>query len=129
MTYQPRIVDAELDVVLVGLAAVGLDGPKGVGKTATASRRAATTIACDNASQALLLRAEPQRLAELPRPLLLDEWQREPWVWDAVRRQVDDGARPGSFLLTGSAAVASGVALHSGAGRIVSLRMRPNEPC
>ena len=80
MTYQPRVVDAELDLLLPGLAAVSLDGPKGVGKTVTARRRAATTIACDNASQALLLRAEPQRLADLPRPLLLDEWQREPWV-------------------------------------------------
>jgi len=37
---------------------------------------------------------------------------------------VDDGAPPGSFLLTGSALPAS-PATHSGAGRIVTVRMRP----
>ena len=47
-----------------------------------------------------------------------------PAIWDAVRRSVDDGAAPGTFLLTGSASP-SGGGTHSGAGRIVSLRMRP----
>jgi len=45
-------------------------------------------------------------------------------VWDLVRRAVDDGAPPGSFVLTGSAAP-DPPPTHSGAGRIVSLRMRP----
>jgi uncharacterized protein len=45
-------------------------------------------------------------------------------VWDLVRRADDDGAPPGSFLLTGSAAP-DPLPTHSGAGRIVSLRMRP----
>ena len=48
-----------------------------------------------------------------------------PEVWDLVRRTVDDGAAPGSFLLTGSATPATGQGTHSGAGRILSLRMRP----
>lgn len=41
-----------------------------------------------------------------------------------MRRAVDDGVEPGSFVLTGSASPAS-PQTHSGAGRIVSLRMRP----
>ncbi len=45
-------------------------------------------------------------------------------MWDLVRRAVDRGATPGSFLLTGSARPPERGA-HSGAGRIVSLRMRP----
>ena len=56
--------------------------------------------------------------------MLLDEWQRVPEVWDLVRRAVDEGAPPGSFLLTGSA-VPDPPPTHSGAGRIVSVRMRP----
>jgi predicted AAA+ superfamily ATPase len=57
-------------------------------------------------------------------PILLDEWQHVPAIWDGVRRGVDDGAEPGRFLLTGSASpVKTGT--HSGAGRIVSVRMRP----
>ena len=46
-------------------------------------------------------------------------------MWDVVRRAVDDGASPGSFLLTGNAAPTQDRPVHSGAGRIVSLRMRP----
>lgn len=41
-----------------------------------------------------------------------------------VRRAVDDGAPGGSFLLTGSPP-APGTTTHSGAGRIVVVRMRP----
>jgi predicted AAA+ superfamily ATPase len=57
--------------------------------------------------------------------LLIDEWQRAPEIWDSVRRLVDDGIRPGRFLLTGSATPRSGTDTHSGAGRIQALRMRP----
>lgn len=57
-------------------------------------------------------------------PVLLDEWQRVPTSWDLVRRAVDDDPTPGRFLLTGSAAPVGG-GTHSGAGRIVRLRMRP----
>lgn len=122
--YLPRIVDAELDELLAGLPAVSLDGPKGVGKTVTAMRRAATTLALDAAPQVELLAADPARLDDAPPPVLIDEWQRYPPVWDLVRRSVDRGAAPGRFLLTGSAAPA-GAPIHSGAGRIVALRMRP----
>jgi len=56
--------------------------------------------------------------------VLLDEWQRLRSVWDQVRRSVDDGAPAGRYLLTGSAVPAE-APVHSGAGRIVSLWMRP----
>ena len=42
--YERRVVDDELDELLVGLSAVSLEGPKGVGKTATAENRVATSI-------------------------------------------------------------------------------------
>jgi predicted AAA+ superfamily ATPase len=64
-------------------------------------------------------------LNELPAPVLIDEWQRLPEVWDRVRRAVDNGADDGRFILTGSATTPKGVAIHSGAGRIVGFRMRP----
>jgi uncharacterized protein len=118
------VVDGELDELLPGLAAVSLEGPKGVGKTATAARRAATILALDDPAQRELLRADPDRLDRSPAPVLIDEWQREPVVWDAVRRSVDRDPAPGRFLLTGSATPTT-APTHSGAGRIVSLRMRP----
>ena len=124
LPYQLRAVDQELDELLGGLPAISLEGPKGVGKTATAQRRAATVFAMDDATQRELLTADPQRLDRSPAPVLVDEWQREPAVWDFVRRSVDRNPAPARFLLTGSATPTS-APTHSGAGRIVQLRMRP----
>lgn len=122
--YQPRIIDRELDSLVAGLPAVALEGAKGVGKTATAMQRARTVVALDDPGQLAIARADPSRLLSRPTPVLFDEWQRLPELWDLIRRAVDDGARPGSFLLTGSASP-EGLGTHSGAGRIVSLRLRP----
>lgn len=126
--YRRRTLDDELDELIGALPAVALEGAKGVGKTATAHRRASTTILLDNRAQLDLALADPARMLDAPGPVLLDEWQRAPALWDAVRRAVDDGHPPGPFLLTGSAApmdAASDPARHSGAGRIDVLRMRP----
>lgn len=109
---------------MTGVPAIALEGPKGVGKTATALRRARTTYRLDLPAIRELLEAAPEQLHTAPGPVLLDEWQRWPQSWDLVRRAVDDGAPPGRFLLTGSAVPAE-APVHSGAGRIVSLRMRP----
>lgn len=129
MSYRRRLIDDELDVLLPGLAAIALDGPKGVGKTATASRRAATVVAMDSSETLQIIEAAPEGVTQARRPLLIDEWQRHPPLWDVIRRSVDDGAPPGSFLLTGSATPRPGVITHSGAGRILSLRMRPMALC
>jgi hypothetical protein len=56
--------------------------------------------------------------------MLVDEWQREPVVWDLVRRSVDRDQTPARYLLTGSATPTT-APTHSGAGRIVRIRMRP----
>ncbi|BBY82274.1 ATP-binding protein [Mycolicibacterium pulveris] len=105
--------------------AIAIDGPKGVGKTATAQRRAPATWLVDDPTQRALLEADPTFATAPPGTLLIDEWQRLPEVWDTVRRSVDRGAPPGRFLLTGSATPVADVDTHSGAGRILSLRMRP----
>lgn len=122
--YLPRVVDSELDVLLQDLPAIALEGPKAVGKTATALLRAASVLALDDPAQRSLLAADPARLDRLATPIVLDEWQRLPESWDLVRRSVDRDPRPGRFVLTGSA-IPSDAPTHSGAGRIVSLRMRP----
>lgn len=122
--YSTRVVDRDLDELLPALPAIALEGPKGVGKTATAQRRAKTVIRLDDPADAALLDADPVLLARSDPPVLLDEWQRMPTSWDLVRRAVDNGASPGSFLLTGSAMPAD-ASVHSGAGRIDSIRMRP----
>lgn len=125
-TYIPRILDRELDELFASLAAVALEGAKAVGKTATAAERARTVYQLDRDEQRSLIQADSSRLLEGERPILVDEWQRLPSSWDVIRRAVDDRRTAGgSFLLTGSASAPPEANLHSGAGRIVSLRMRP----
>ena len=55
----PRIVDHELDELLAGLRAISLEGPRGVGKTSTALRRAATTHRLDDPDQLAVIEARP----------------------------------------------------------------------
>ena len=121
--YRHRIVDIELDE-LRDLPAISLEGPKAVGKTETAARRANTTFDLDNPETLAIIEADPNRLVSNGEPLVfIDEWQRYPPSWDLVRRQVDADSSA-RFLLAGSAAPVE-TPLHSGAGRIVTVRMRP----
>ncbi len=123
-SYQPRVVDHELDVLLADLPAVLIEGPKGVGKTATAQQRATSTVFLDDIAQREIAEADPKLVLQRERPLLIDEWQHVPAIWDAIRRTVDRDNSPNQYLLTGSA-TPKRFPTHSGAGRIVTLRMRP----
>lgn len=123
--YVHRVVDEELEELFDHLPAVLLDGAKGVGKTATARRWAPVEWSLDDPDQRAVVEADPKIVTHSGngKPVLVDEWQRVPGVFDAVRRAVDDDPTGGRFILTGSAT--SPMSTHSGAGRITTLRMRP----
>jgi predicted AAA+ superfamily ATPase len=126
MEYRRRVIDDVLDASLPGLAAIALEGAKGVGKTATATRRAATVISLADPRNRASVAGNYDLVAEVDPPVFIDEWQLEPQVWDRVRQAVDaDPTAGGRFLLAGSAGIAPGIRIHSGAARIVSLTMRP----
>ncbi|MDO5678665.1 MAG: AAA family ATPase, partial [Propionibacteriaceae bacterium] len=114
MDYTRRLVDDELNILLPSLAAIALDGPKGVGKTETALRRSRTVLDLDNPATRARLEADPDNALTGPTPILIDEWQRLPWIWDSARRAVDAGAGAASFLLAGSSTPPADVELHSG---------------
>jgi len=88
--YVRRVVDDELDELFGQLSAILLDGPKGVGKTATAGQRCRTTRRLDVDADRAVIEADPALVGLGEPPVLIDEWQRVPAVWDAVRRLVDD---------------------------------------
>lgn len=121
--YVVRAVDAELDELLPHIAALHIDGAKGVGKSTTAARRASSRWSLDVPASSEVAMAQPSLILDDPRPVLIDEWQRVPSVWDAVKNRVSHDRTPGQFLLAGSAPSAG--TTHSGAGRIVSVMMRP----
>jgi uncharacterized protein len=123
-SYTRRVVDDELDELIAGLPAIAVEGPKAVGKTATTLQRAATVYRLDDDAERSIAQADLSRLIRGERPVLIDEWQRLPEVFDRVRRAVDESAPSGSFLLTGSASPTDPTT-HSGAGRIVQVRLRP----
>lgn len=90
------------------LAAIALEGAKGVGKTATATQRVTTVLSLNNPTERTAVASHLDLVTEVPGPVLIDEWQLEPYVWDRVRRAVDDDPTGGRFLLAGSAGVAPG---------------------
>lgn len=126
-TYLPRVADTELADLMRAVGAVLIEGPKACGKTATASRVAATTFEMDQDDTARAsIDLNPGYLFDRPTPILFDEWQATPRLWNRVRRAVDasDHGR-GLFVLTGSATPRDDANRHSGAGRFGVLRMRP----
>lgn len=123
-TYQPRLMDQRLEELLRSVPAVSVEGARAVGKTRTARAHGTTFIAVDDPDERAQLAAIGSRFTTLPSPLVIDEWQRMPELWDRVRRAVDDDPSPGRFLLTGSS-TPSQAPTHTGAGRIITLRMRP----
>lgn len=124
--YLSRITDDELAAHMRVTGAVLIEGPKACGKTVTASQVANTIIRFDEdeASRSLVA-LDPTALFAGEPPILFDEWQLEPAIWNRVRRQVDDRGEPGQFILTGSATPRDNADRHSGAGRFAVVRMRP----
>lgn len=124
--YRPRVVDAELTQRMSVIGAVMVEGAKAVGKTVTASQVSATVLRLDvDKAARSALETFPEQLFANPTPILFDEWQETPEIWNLVRRAVDDHAGNGLYLLTGSARPRDNTRMHSGAGRIGRCRMRP----
>ncbi|MBI4896749.1 MAG: ATP-binding protein [Actinobacteria bacterium] len=126
LDYRPRIADGELRDRMSAMGAVLIEGPKACGKTETALQRAAGTVRFDTDPNAkAMLELNPDELFDRDLPILFDEWQRAPAIWDHVRRRVDEQRARGLYILTGSATPTDSRELHSGAGRIGTLKMRP----
>ena len=131
--YKNRIADSILQRKLQSSGAVLIEGPKWCGKTTTAEQQAGSiNYISDPANinrNLILADMNINALLEGTRPLLLDEWQEIPQLWDAVRHSVDRSNETGQFILTGSAVPLSEDEQkkihHTGTGRITPLKMRP----
>ena len=127
--YQARIIDDSVETYLKTFGAVCIEGPKWCGKTWTSAYHSRSEFyladPTGNFQNRKLAELDPSLVLAGEAPRLLDEWQEVPSLWDAVRFAVDLAKEKGRFILTGSATPNQKGILHSGAGRIARLRMRP----
>ena len=126
--YKPRVIDGTVEKYLEVFGAVCIEGPKWCGKTWTSSYHSNSEFLIGDPSNHFqnrtLAEISPSIALEGVTPRLIDEWQEVPPIWDAVRYTVDQRAKKGQFILTGSSTPKRKGILHSGAGRIGRLRMR-----
>jgi uncharacterized protein len=130
MVYRKRIIDQQLEFMLSATGALLIEGPKWCGKTTSAKRVSNSYIEMDNPknrdSNINFAKIAPEIILEGETPRLIDEWQVAPILWDAVRHEVDRRSVMGQFILTGSSVpMESNEMIHSGTGRIATLKMRP----
>lgn len=127
--YLPRVIDKNIREYLRVFGAVCVEGPKWCGKTWTSSFHSNSRILLGdpigNFQNRRLAEISSALILEGEAPRLIDEWQEVPAIWDAVRHEVDRSSEKGRFILTGSATPNHKGILHSGAGRIAKLKMRP----
>lgn len=127
--YKPRIIDKKIEQYLSTFGAICIEGPKWCGKTWTSSYHSKSAIyigdPSGNFQNRQLAELSPSIILEGETPRLIDEWQEVPPIWDAVRYKVDQLPVKGQYILTGSATPNHKGILHSGAGRIAKLHMRP----
>ena len=91
--YVDRCIDKAISRNLNIFGAVLIQGPKWCGKTTSASRFANSSLSLSdpagNFSALQLARIDPAQALAGRSPRLIDEWQEEPKLWDAVRFECD----------------------------------------
>lgn len=126
--YRPRIIDSIIKDNLQAFGAVCIEGPKWCGKTWTAENSCKSKFMLGdptgNFQNRTLASLDPAMTLKGEAPRLIDEWQEVTSIWDAVRYEVDRRGQSGQFILTGSSTPKRKGIMHSGAERIVPLRMR-----
>ncbi len=126
--YRPRLVEEQLNQGLRAAGAVVIEGPRACGKTWCARSLAESEFSLSDPENSFLNRKmadiDPLSALHGSEPHLIDEWQEVPEIWDAVRHTIDQEGRGGRFILCNSAAADMSGIVHSGAGRIMSVRMR-----
>ncbi|MDR3293959.1 MAG: DUF4143 domain-containing protein [Clostridiales bacterium] len=127
--YLNRLSEKKIREAMDAIGAVVIEGPKWCGKSTTGARFAKTIVklqdpitfknykAYANTSRSVLLRGE--------KPLMFDEWQKIPDLWDFIRLDVDETSEAGQYILTGSAKPIEDKNRHSGTGRFAKVVMRP----
>ena len=130
INYFPRIIDKIIEDELHVSGAVQVKGMKWCGKSTSARRWAKTVVNFGDPDESAQYKAiadvSPSLLLQGEKPVMIDEWQDIPEIWDAVKTSIDaNGGRPGQYILTGSTVEDRSKIVHTGTGRISKIVMRP----
>ncbi len=122
--YLPRVVDSKVNELLARFGAIEVQGPKYCGKTWTSLAFGESLTRLSSYDTKNLVSSDPRIALIGDRPVVIDEWQEVPRIWDCVRDEIDyESNAPGQFILTGSSTPNKEQVFHSGAGRIATLKM------
>jgi predicted AAA+ superfamily ATPase len=127
--YMPRLVEDKLEKQLKATGCVVIEGPKWCGKSTTAKRFSKTTVELQRTNvfkqYQIYLTTEEENVLKGELPILFDEWQKLPDLWDHIRWDLDTNGGRGQYILTGSAKPIENKDRHSGTGRMAKIIMRP----
>ena len=124
--YYKRLIEDTIALKLRTSGAVLVAGPKFCGKTTTCMLFQKSFIKLNTMQTIQMARMDPRGVLIGETPRLIDEWQKAPDIWNQVKDNLDFDYRFGKFILTGSSTPADKTMVHhSGAGRIVPVKMRP----
>ena len=129
INYRKRLIESQIAKKMSYSGGLVIEGAKWVGKSTTASIFSNTVIKLQDP----LIKKQYQILATISKddvlkgekPILFDEWQEVPEIWDFIRLDIDDNNHKGAYLLTGSTKKQGVKTSHTGTGRINSVYMRP----
>lgn len=129
--FYPRFAESRLTEALADTPVILVHGPRQCGKTTLARRvgeaRGYGYFSFDDDVILAAAQADPAGfVGDLPERVILDEIQRAPGLFTAIKTTVDRRRAPGRFILTGSANVLLLPKLaDSLAGRIEIVRLHP----
>jgi len=129
LNYRKRLIESQIKKKMAYSGGIIIEGAKWVGKSTTAGMFSSTVIKLQDP----LIKKKYQILATISKdevlkgekPILFDEWQEVPEIWDFIRLDIDDNNHKGAYLLTGSTKKQTIQTSHTGTGRINSIYMRP----
>jgi len=127
-TYLPRLIEKPITESMKTNGCIVIEGPKWCGKSTTSERFAKSVIKLQKPATykqyRILADIGDDNLLSGENPVLFDEWQKIPELWDYVRNYIDETSGKGLFILTGSAKPIEDKERHSGIGRMKKIIMR-----
>lgn len=128
MTYIKRDLESKILSLSEEYAALLITGPRQVGKTTVLRQLMQvnrTYVTLDDLEERAMAQNDPALFLQLHDcPILIDEVQYAPQLFSYIKIEIDNGASPGSFWLTGSQAFhMMELAQESLAGRVALLHM------